>query len=315
MAAGVYLITCTANNRRYVGSSKNIDHRWREHRKCLRSGRHWNVLVQRSWDKYGADAFEWAVLEEVKDQTQLTAREQHWMDLLHPEFNLSPLAHRPTRKGRRTSAETRARQAAGNRRYWEGLSDEERAARGVKASHPHSEATRGRLAETTRQAFADGKLPRVKGPHSQATRDKIRAARARQAEQQRIVKEAKRASWEAGREAREAATREKRRQAQTGKTISQEQRARLREVARQQQADPDYRARHQAAVKDVMQTPEMRAKLSASHKGKTLPPEQRAKIGAAHKGKKRAPEVGEKIAAAQRARWARIRAAKEEEDA
>lgn len=87
MTAGIYMITCVANNDRYVGSAKNLLSRRREHWCNLRLSRHHNTHMQNVWNKYGADTFVFEVLEEVVDLSLLLQREQYWIDTLQPELN------------------------------------------------------------------------------------------------------------------------------------------------------------------------------------------------------------------------------------
>ncbi len=89
---GIYKITNTANGKFYVGSSKDTDSRWVGHKRCLRGGYHCNIILQRSWNKYGEAAFDFAVLEEVNDVGQLLIREQHYLDTLQPALNIGKSA-------------------------------------------------------------------------------------------------------------------------------------------------------------------------------------------------------------------------------
>jgi group I intron endonuclease len=62
---GVYLITNRVNGKVYVGSTaryKGIPSRISCHKTQLRKGKHGNLILQRAWDKYGEDAFEFSVL-------------------------------------------------------------------------------------------------------------------------------------------------------------------------------------------------------------------------------------------------------------
>lgn len=59
---GVYLIRCAANGRIYVGGSRNVEQRRRDHLSSLRRGVHGNPHLQRAWDKYGPDAFSFEVV-------------------------------------------------------------------------------------------------------------------------------------------------------------------------------------------------------------------------------------------------------------
>ena len=64
---GVYVIKCKVNDRFYIGVSKNIKARWNEHRSDLKNNKHHSVKLQRSYNKYGIDAFEYLVIYETSD--------------------------------------------------------------------------------------------------------------------------------------------------------------------------------------------------------------------------------------------------------
>lgn len=79
---GIYSIVNKITGRVYVGSSRNMQARWSEHASLLRAGRHHSIRLQRSWDKYGRDSFEFSILELVHLPVDLFPREQYWIDLL-----------------------------------------------------------------------------------------------------------------------------------------------------------------------------------------------------------------------------------------
>lgn len=60
---GIYCIENTVNSKKYIGLSRNIEHRWNEHRSKLRRGKHANIYLQRAWENYGEDAFKFYVIE------------------------------------------------------------------------------------------------------------------------------------------------------------------------------------------------------------------------------------------------------------
>lgn len=68
------------NNKKYVGQTRSIKDRWNEHIKNLTYNRHGNTYLQRAWNKYGKDNFQFLIIEEVKDENKLTEREQYWID-------------------------------------------------------------------------------------------------------------------------------------------------------------------------------------------------------------------------------------------
>ena len=104
----IYAITHLASGKQYIGSAINYVKRWRDHKWELRHNRHSNIHLQRAWNKYGEDAFEFTILEVVPDVNQLLEREQHWIDNLDvyaSGYNRCPIAG--STLGRKLSDETR----------------------------------------------------------------------------------------------------------------------------------------------------------------------------------------------------------------
>ncbi len=60
--AGVYEIRNTLNNKVYVGSSINVSKRLNAHKNHLKRGTHASAHLQASWDKSGAEAFQFKQL-------------------------------------------------------------------------------------------------------------------------------------------------------------------------------------------------------------------------------------------------------------
>jgi group I intron endonuclease len=83
---GIYRIKNLKNKKCYYGSSKNIEKRWRTHLNNLKNGKHHNIHLQRSWDKYGEHNFVFEVVEEC-DKNILLELEQKYLDS-NPEFNI-----------------------------------------------------------------------------------------------------------------------------------------------------------------------------------------------------------------------------------
>lgn len=52
---GIYKITNSIDNTKYIGKSKDIKTRIRKHKYRLTHGIHHNRHLQRAWDKYGGD--------------------------------------------------------------------------------------------------------------------------------------------------------------------------------------------------------------------------------------------------------------------
>lgn len=97
--SGIYYIKNKINNKIYIGSSKNIYNRKAQHYSELRGNYHENIFLQRSWNKYGEENFEFGILEEVKNINELYAREQFYIDKYYDNgnmcYNINPLASKP----------------------------------------------------------------------------------------------------------------------------------------------------------------------------------------------------------------------------
>lgn len=61
------MIRCKVSGKVYVGSSRNIEDRWRRHKGELRLGKHHSFKLQAAWNKHGEEAFEFTVLEVVSN--------------------------------------------------------------------------------------------------------------------------------------------------------------------------------------------------------------------------------------------------------
>jgi group I intron endonuclease len=203
---GVYKIEHLESGRIYIGSTHNLRKRWQAHQRGLCAGTHYNTKLQRAWNKYGATAFLFTVLEWLPP-LQLRDREQVLIDRLKPFFNVSPIATRP---------------------------------------------------------------PGHVGPHSEATKAKIRAKRTLQV----ITPEAV----------------AKQRAKVTGAVRTPEQRARIAAGCIGREMSAETRAKLSALRTGAKSSAETCAKISAASTGRAHTPEARAKISAARTGKKLSPE-------------------------
>lgn len=83
----MYLIRNTATKDDYLGSTADLKRRLAAHYRALKVGKHYNSYLQRAWDKYGAEAFSFEVLEMPGDNSTLLEREQFWYRVLSPTYN------------------------------------------------------------------------------------------------------------------------------------------------------------------------------------------------------------------------------------
>jgi len=92
MKIGIYTIINIVNGRFYIGSACSFNRRWAAHKHLLCKGTHHSLYLQNAWNKYGEESFYFGILEPVEDKEDLIAREQYWMDLLGPQYNICPTA-------------------------------------------------------------------------------------------------------------------------------------------------------------------------------------------------------------------------------
>lgn len=90
MSTGIYYIKNNTNNKEYIGSSIDIEKRFKRHIKDLNKNTHHNILLQRSWNKYGDDVFEFGIIVIVENKTKLLEVEQAYLDILPNLFNIAP---------------------------------------------------------------------------------------------------------------------------------------------------------------------------------------------------------------------------------
>jgi group I intron endonuclease len=80
MKSGIYLIQNIINKKVYVGSSVNIERRWKKHKALLRNDKHHSLHLQNAWNKFGEENFKFIILETVKVLSHLLAVEQVFLD-------------------------------------------------------------------------------------------------------------------------------------------------------------------------------------------------------------------------------------------
>lgn len=190
-SSGVYLIVNTVNGNFYVGSSRNLASRWSAHRRALETGRHEGPGLQAAWNKYGAEAFRFEVLEYCEPE-RLIELEQGYIDGLKPRYNRNPVAGKPPTndytderraqisaqfKGRRHTDETKNRmpEAAKGRKV-----SEETRERMKRAAKLRAESRRGlKDSEDVRRKKSEAQQRRAASqpglPHlDQARRDRAK---------------------------------------------------------------------------------------------------------------------------------------------
>lgn len=123
----IYAIIHHDSKRLYVGSAHDYSRRWRQHRSLLNRGLHQNPHLQSAWSCYGADAFQFVVIQALDTTAEILELEQFWIDKLKPAFNAAPIAGSPM-AGRKHTAEALAKMSEASKTRM--LDPEERKRRG-----------------------------------------------------------------------------------------------------------------------------------------------------------------------------------------
>ena len=98
MKCGIYKILNLKNNKVYIGSSKNIFSRWKEHKKSLRKGSHHNQHLQNSYNKHGCFSFQY-IIEEECNESELLVKEELHLSKYKNHYNIAEVARNsPTPK-------------------------------------------------------------------------------------------------------------------------------------------------------------------------------------------------------------------------
>jgi len=85
----IYRILNNVTGYCYIGCSKNLKSRWKEHKRDLQKEKHHNTHLQRAWNKYKEESFTWEVLLECKSEKLMFLEEK---ELIKNTANLYNIA-------------------------------------------------------------------------------------------------------------------------------------------------------------------------------------------------------------------------------
>ena len=194
---GVYCIRNVIDRKVYVGSSRNIIQRRGFHFCTLRKNQHHNCHLQRVFNKYGEENFEFSILEEFSEEFLLISREHYWMDYYNSTngefgYNLSPFTDRrvvseETRRkmsishlGMRPSIESRRKNSIAHK----GMRHSEETRRKMLGK-PRSEETKRKISESNKgrcvsiESRRKNSISHKGKPRSEETKRKISATQIR----------------------------------------------------------------------------------------------------------------------------------------
>jgi group I intron endonuclease len=143
--SGIYVILHKKSGMIYIGQAQNIRKRWKDHRAGLNTNHHHNSHLQSAWNKYGASAFQFKILERCSVD-RLDEREQHYLNIHMPKktcYNVSTLVG--TTRGISPSAETRMKLSAANKARYTDPAERLKTSEQLKG-HYVSDETRNKMA-------------------------------------------------------------------------------------------------------------------------------------------------------------------------
>lgn len=266
-ASGIYKITCIPASKIYIGSAINIRKRWNEHRAALRANRHQNVYLQRAWNAYGQDAFQFEIIELVMFPEYLLEREQYYLDTLRPfeaDTGFNMVRKAGSTEGKKHSVETRKKISERLRQRAQPCSEERR--------RELSEQLKGRkFTEEHRRKLSEALRRRVRSPESAQKTAETKRARGTD----KMSAEARKKISEAGKRRKVSAeTREKMRQTALKRPpVSEETRKKISEKARNRSEQSRQRMSEGQRRRD----PATFFPLAEAMRGRALTEEQRQK--------------------------------------
>lgn len=168
----VYCIHNIKNQKVYIGSTSTPYIRIKKHIESLKSNRHYNQYLQRSWNKHGENCFDFLVVEDNIKIENLLTREQFWIDFYNAYdknygYNNSPTAGSP--KGYKHTPENKLKMSA-NRK------GKNNSFYGKK----HSKETIDKIKNHNSKLFKGENNPFYGKKHSKETIDKLRIKKSKE---------------------------------------------------------------------------------------------------------------------------------------
>ena len=87
MKTGIYKIQSKTTGKLYIGSSIDIEQRWRQHLSSLRSSTHGNYKLQGLYIEHGEKDLGFSIIELCTAEERFQ-REQFWINEFNPEINI-----------------------------------------------------------------------------------------------------------------------------------------------------------------------------------------------------------------------------------
>lgn len=140
----IYCIENIKTKIQYIGSSNNYKGRIANHFYRLRNNKHHSKYLQNSYNKHSELFFKYYIIEEC-DEEQLIEKEQYWIDLLKPKYNLCLIAGK--RSGYKHTEEFKKKLSEKNKgiNHWT-----------YKKDNPYSDEARLKMSLTWKNKYLNG---------------------------------------------------------------------------------------------------------------------------------------------------------------
>lgn len=193
--SGIYKITNIINNKFYIGSAINFYHREKVHFSYLKKNNHPNQHLQNAYNFYGKGKLFFEIIEYIEpNKEKLIEREQYYIDLLKPEYNILKNAY--NNLGYKHTDETRKKMSKSSKGKLKSKKHSQNISNGLKGkpkSEIHklhlkksdewkkkrsesmigeknanygkklSEEQKKKISETCKKRYAEGKMPQIGG--------------------------------------------------------------------------------------------------------------------------------------------------------
>ena len=165
MSYWVYIHTCKANGKKYVGvTGRNPESRWKEGRGYKTNKHFYSAILKYGWDNFQHEVFE------VDSKEEMYRKEVELISFYHsndPEFGYNNSSGGEySHLGCKHSEETRKKLKEANKKKWSDPEYRRKLSEASKA-HTHTEETKRRMSETAKERWSD---PEVRRKRSEANK-------------------------------------------------------------------------------------------------------------------------------------------------
>lgn len=188
MNSGIYCISNVIDDKKYIGqTTEGFYSRYLRHNNLLKNNIHFNVHLQRAYNKYGSDNFEMSVVEICNDESKIAQLEEKWISEFRSKYECyNTLSGGPTMKttnnpfyGKKHTTESKKKMSeARTGKYTGELNNFYGADHSGKNNgffgHKHTEESRKKMSKTKAKMYVGKGNPFYGKHHTQEAREKMK---------------------------------------------------------------------------------------------------------------------------------------------